>query len=502
MSSSTDTAPRGRGMVRNVMHLGVGQVLTTALTIVYSAALARTLGAGDFGVFYLVVAIATFTYVFVDWGHGPYIVREVARRPERSGDLIGSVLAVRVAMTLMGVVAALVTTSVLGYEWRTRMLSVALILAWLPQYLGLSYTWIFRGRERMDCDALLNVVLKAATLALTLVCLALGGRLLAVVLVTSGAGILTLATGVYVYHRLGLPAMRVTKATARELVRDGAPMLAMSLAVAVQPYFDANILYKLAPRDVVGWYGASWTIAGTLVAPAMILGATMYPRLSRAAGNHDEFRRALRTAIRPLLFVAVLGGVGTYLFADFAISVLYSHKQFGPAADILKAFSPALVLLYVDLLFGFAILAAGKAGRLATAKVAAVAVVTGLELILVPYSQTHFSNGGIGIMIAMGVGEVLMVAAAILLIREAFDARMLIDLVRGAVSGAATILLMRPLASLSPFVGIPLCVALFLLVSLVVGLVNRDDLELLTAGIRNRRASAATPAAADVSIAS
>jgi O-antigen/teichoic acid export membrane protein len=475
--------PRG-GMLRNVFHLGVGQVATTVLAILLSAAIARTLGASDFGLLYFLTSIATFAYVIVDWGHGPYIVREVARHPNRSGELLGSVLTVRAAMALAGCVVAVAVTWLLGYDWRTRILTATLILALLPQYLGLSFTWVFRGRERMDCDALLNVVLKFATLVSSLICLALGGRLLSLILAYSIAGTITFFVAAIVYRRLRLPVIHPTVGTARELVRNGAPMLAMSLAVAVQPYFDANILYKLAPVGVVGWYGAAWNVAGTLVAPAMILGATMYPRLSRAASNHDEFKRALRAAFRPLLFVAVLGGVGTYLFADVAIALIYSRQKFGPAGTILKAFSPALLLLYVDLLFSHAILAAGKAGRLATVKVAAVLITTGLEFVLVPFCQMRFGNGGVGIMLAMGVGEVAMVTAAMLLIREAVDGRMLVDFLRGLASGGATLLLVWALPPLSPFVGIPVCVLAFVCLATVIGLVNRQDFQVLATAFR------------------
>jgi O-antigen/teichoic acid export membrane protein len=459
------------------------------LTVLLSAAIARTLGASDFGLLYLLTSIATFAYVFVDWGHGPYIIREVARHPDRAGDLLGSVLAVRTATSLIVCGLAVVTTWLLGYDVRTRALTATMIMAWLPVYLGLSYSWVFRGRERMDCDATINVVLKFSTLIASLICLSLGGRLLALILVSLVSGTLTFALAIVLYRRLRLPLLRVSPGTARELMQDGAPMLAIGLVVAVQPYIDANILYKLAPSGVVGWYGAAWGIAGTLVAPATILAATMYPRLSRAATDQGEFKRALRTAFRPLLFVAVLGAVGTYLFSDVAVGIVYSKQKFGPAGAVLRAFAPVLLLVYLDMLLGHAILAAGKTGRLAVAKVVAVLVTTALEFVLVPLCQARFANGGIGIMFAVAGGELVMVAAACLLIREAIDGRMVGDLARGLISGAATVLLMWSLPPIAPFIGIPVCVLAFLGLSVAVGLVNRADFELLASTLSRKRDS-------------
>ena len=216
-----------------------------------SATLARTLGASEFGLLYLITSIATFAYVVVDWGHGPYIIREAAKHPQRSGELLGSAMAVRSTMALFACLFAVGSTWVLRYDLRTQLLTGALILAWLPQYLGLSFGWIFRGHERMDRDAAINVVLKLATLVGAIVCVELGGRLFGLVVVYGLAGVLTLALAIVIYRQLQLPRLRATVSTSRELLRDGAPLLAMSLAVAVEPYFNANILYKLASPAVV-----------------------------------------------------------------------------------------------------------------------------------------------------------------------------------------------------------------------------------------------------------
>lgn len=486
MKQTESAAPRS-GTVRNAFHLGLGQVATTLLTILLSATLARTLGAADFGLLYILMASATFAYVLVDWGHGSLIIRETARHPDRSGNLLGSALAARTVGALLACPAVIAATWLLGYDLRTQLLAGALVLGWLPQYLGLSFGWVFRGYERMDRDALLNVLHKLATLITSIICLALGGHVSGLVFAWLVAGCMTLATGIFMYRHLQLPKISATMSTARELLRDGAPLLAMSLAIAIEPFFNANILYKMASPEVVGWYGAAWNIAGTLVAPATILSATMYPRLSTVAGNADEFKRAFVASLRPLLLIAVLGAVGIHLFADVPVGLIYSMKKFGPAADILRAFAPVLLLMFIDMFLTTAILAAGKGGRLALAKVASVIVTTGLVFILVPLCQTRLGNGGLGVMYAMTIGELLMLIAAGALIREAIDGRTLGNVCRTLIAGAATVLLIQVLPPISPFLTIPLCLLAFAGLSLLVGAVTRADVEMLLAPLRKKR---------------
>ena len=115
------------------------------------------------------------------------------------------------------------------------------------------------------------------------------------------------AVAARLHRRLGAPPLRFSSETARELFTAGSPILAMTAAIAVQPYLDAIILSKLAPATVVGWFGAAKNILGTLMAPAVILGAAAYPRLARASADAASLRREVRAAFRPLLW---LGGAG------------------------------------------------------------------------------------------------------------------------------------------------------------------------------------------------
>jgi O-antigen/teichoic acid export membrane protein len=478
--------PRRGGMARNMVHLGVGQVTTTILTIVLNAVMARTLGPLDFGELYLVITIATFAYVVVDWGYGMLITRETARHSGRAGELMGSAFAVRSASVLMACVVAVSITWLLNYDVRTRVLAGALILGWLPQYFGLSFGWVFRACERMDLDALLNVVLKVATVAGSLAVLALTRNLLALMAVWTMAGCLTLTMGIALYRRQHLPALTVNRSTIRELVRSGAAFFAVNLAVALETYLNVNILYKMASPEVVGWLGAAANIFGTLIAPAGIFVGTMYPRLSVAAIDEAEFKRAFQVAFRPLLLLAVLGAVGTYLFADVAVGLIYGMKKFGPAADDLRAFAPALLLMYLGMFLSMAAVAKGNAGWLAIAKGASVALTTCLVFLLVHICQDRFGNGGLSVPLAMMMGESFMLVCGILLVRGSIAGGMILHVCRGLTAGAATIGVVRLVPNLTPFLAIPMSVVVFGVVSWLVGAVKRSDFESLLLSFRKR----------------
>jgi O-antigen/teichoic acid export membrane protein len=485
----------GAGIARNAFYLVVGQAITTALAIVLSAALGRSLGPRDFGSYYLITTMSAFAYVFAEWGQPYFVIRQVAREPLRSGDLLGTALVLRVVFTLIVATPAGLIAWALGYGARTTGLAVFLILAGLPLFLAQGYGMVFRARDKMGRDATVSITNKAVALCATLLALALAQGIPGVILAQAVAGVAGLAVAGKLYGRMGTPPLRVSRETARELLGAGPPLLAMAAAVSVQPYLDAIILSKMAPVAAVGWYGAAKNILGVLTAPAMILGAAAYPRIARASVDATALRQEVRSAFRPLLWLGALAGTGTYLFAGTAIDFIYGSRGFEPAAMILKVFAPGLFLLFIDILLGNIVYASGSAAGLAVAKVASVVVGTALDFLLIPLFQQRFGNGGIGIVVAFALSEFVVFAGAMIVLRGGtLELSTALNAVRSLAAGGATVLLFQLLPPVLPFVGVPLCVVVFTAASVALGLVDGRDLDLLRALVRQRTAVAA-PAA-------
>ena len=260
----------------------------------------------------------------------------------------------------------------LGYGRRVEWLTVAFIAASLPFWLGQLYGIVFRGRDRMGLDATVAVVNKSVALLLALTALYLGLGLGGVIMAQACAGGVALFVAIRLYRRVTSAPVQFSRTTAHEMLTGGTALAAMFLAIFAQSYIDAVLLSKLAPLDVVGWYAAAKSIMGTLFAPAGILASAFFPRLSRAAANPIDFTREVRKALRQMLWLGGLAGVGTYLFADTAITLVYGSLHFGPAADILRVFGPGLFLLFMGVFFSHALTALGRERAFVVAKVCSV----------------------------------------------------------------------------------------------------------------------------------
>jgi O-antigen/teichoic acid export membrane protein len=274
-----------------------------------------------------------------------------------------------------------------------------------------------------------------------------------------------------------LQTPRPSWAIARDLWGQGTALVFFFAAVAAQPYIDAIVLSKLAPAAVVGYYGAARNIVGVLTAPASILGAAAFPQMSRAAPHPVELHRVVRMALRPMLLLGALAAVGCQLFANFAVDLIYGANHFRPSAEVLQFYAPVFFILFFNMLLGLVVVAIRRTREMAFAKFANIAVSTILALFLVPAFQVHWDNGGLGIVVAIGAGELFMLVTFVAVLpRGTLDGRTLRDAASAVLAGFGTFALFWLLPPLSPWLGIPLCVIVFGLFALAVGLVTRADL--------------------------
>jgi len=473
------------------------------LGILFNAALGRTLGAGDFGLYFLISTFSTFALLIVDWGQQIFGIREVARAPERGGDLLGTGLVLRTLGTGLACLLTAVCAWALGYDHRTVGFATAFVALNLPFFLAQNFGIVFRGHDRMGLDAAVSVANRAAGLVLALVALWLGLGLAGVVVGQGLAGVVALLLGIQLYRRLSVGSLRFSRRTAMEILSGGTAILLMVVAVSVQPYLDAVLLSKLVPKDAVGWYGAARSIIVMLTAPAVILGAAALPRLSRVSHDLRAFREELASAERLVAWVAGLGAVGTWLFADVAIHVVYGREGFAPAATILSIYGLGLFLVFVDSFLGSAFVALGLTASFSMLKLATVALATVLELFLIPYFQRQHGNGGLGVVTAFIVCEPLIFAGMLVLLpRGVIGRSFLLDGARAIGAAILTGALLRLLPPMNPWLGIPACIAVFSLTTLAMGLLRSEDVRKLgkvlagelgvmgaTAGVKGRTTS-------------
>ena len=178
--------------------------------------------------------------------------------------------------------------------------------------------------------------------------------------------------------------------------------------------------------------------------------------------------------------IAAPAALGTYMFAHEAVALVYGADAFAPAASNLRIMSPFVFIVFVDVTLGTAIIAANRQTWWAGVKAACVLLGIGLNLLLIPWTQARFGNGGLGASVATVASEAGMVAAALVLIpRGVLNRSVLRDVGRVAGAGAAMTAVALLLRWLGPEIAMAASTVAYTLILFALGGVSRGDLILL-----------------------
>jgi len=476
-----------RLLVRNVSHLGIAQVASTALGILLTAVIGRALEPAQLGILYIVFAITSFAYVIVDWGQGTYLVREMARGRADEPELIGSAFLIRLATIVFCSGIAVAIALALGYNGQIIVLTLLAMMAAVPATLFVPFDCSFRGKDRMDVDALANIVGKAMTLLATTIALRFGGGLTEVILMQGIGGISTLLVGAIAARRLNIGVKAPAMKAVRELLRHGAPITVFSLVLASQPTVEVLMLSAFAGPAVVGWYGAFRSIFGIVTSPAIIVLGATFPELSRASRSLPDLRRMIDATGRVLFIAAAFTSSALYLFADHLVAILYGHGRFEQTASILRVSAIFIPLLFFAFVLASAMTAVGRNKAMAVISIVRVAFCVVLNWLLVSYWQQRFGNGAIAVVVIAGVAEIpATIGCLSLLPRGAVGSNTTFNLIRACVASLCTVVPLSMLQPLGLLYLVPLFVLLFAVAAMVTRLVLPSDLRLAMEVSRSR----------------
>jgi O-antigen/teichoic acid export membrane protein len=361
MTDNTDATARPPGRVRplrNASYQAIAGLVGKAISFLLVFYATRALGPALFGNYTTVLAFVGLFGLCTDLGMGTLAVRDVAQNPALAMRYVSNLLAVRVLSSLSAILLiVLATQTFVAPSLRSAVYVYALTLAPLAVWNTLQL--VFQFSERLAYSAVLSVGVSTATTALSVVALALGHHVLALVMVYTGVNAVGTAVAAWlVYTRFLPPRLELDLAWWPELLRKAAPFAVLTLLNMVYSRADMQILYVLsgcghmvgnAGCAPVGNYGAAYRFLDVLA--AIFLGATSTATLPAFNRVAMESRLALARLVHSSVTLMLAFGVGVALlgtfFAPEALHVLAGRKYTvaAPALAILVWAFPWFLVL-------------------------------------------------------------------------------------------------------------------------------------------------------------
>jgi O-antigen/teichoic acid export membrane protein len=412
-----EQAAASRLVGRNAGALVISQFVTTPVSMVVSAMLARSLGVSNFGAIYLATTVLTLAFLLVEWGGQAAIAAEVARNPASAARLFGTGLVLRILLGGAMLLFLPRFAAWMGYDPSVRLAIALCGVRFAFTSLGTLCGAVVRGFEKVHWHAGATVFGKLIDAVLVIGVLLAGGGLRAALTAQVVAAAITLVWQIHLVLKLEIGRPLIDATALRLLVGGGVGFLVLDLVNQLQPTIDAAFLSKLAPAQALGWYSAASRISGVLLFPASTLSFALYPTVARLwQDDRVTYDAMVRLGLRSVTQLGVLAGMGTVIFSSMIVRLVYGAGAYGPAAMDLGILAPYVLLVYTSIILGTSILAAGKQWRWAAAQGLGVLVAVTLDPILIPWTQHRYGNGSVGVCISVVFAETVLVTAGLRLL--------------------------------------------------------------------------------------
>ncbi len=372
-------------MNRDAGFLFVGRVVSAITTVLVLAIVARTSTLEELGVVALGLTVSLALAVLPEAGLTALFIYDIAGNAERTGRLLGAMLAIRaVALPLVFVAIGLLVA--LAYPDQASTIMIIALGPALQQVSELARS-VFIARRRMAIASAHSIVENVAWAGAIAIGLTTGTAIDAAF---AAAAVVVALSAVAAFGLVALLEHRRPEIPSRAdiagILGQAGPFTAFSTLAVVAARMDTVLIGILAPGGIAT-AGAYYTIARLAAAAEYLpeaVSRAIYPRLVRHVADDPPRATAILTfATRDLLAVGVAIPFGFAVVGAWLIGVLYG-ADFARFDWLLIGFGLAMPFRYVGMLFGFALTSANLQARRLRALTVAVVVSLGLSIVLLP----------------------------------------------------------------------------------------------------------------------
>jgi len=467
-----------RRAARNAGALAISTVVAKGLLFLWQLALARWLGAGDYGVYGTIGALLAIGAAIPEFGMGLIVVRDVATRPAEAGRYLAATLVMQPALAAVAYLALLAAGWLFGYDASLRSLLALAALSLLVDALGnMAYNQLI-AFERMAITALIAVGHVAALVAFGAGALAAGGGLIALYIAILSAGALRSAAMWLALRRVGVrPEFPLSRALARGLVVNGAPLALASFLTLAYQHTDKLITTALLGEDRTGQLTAAFVISfGVIELLSTTVLVAVFPLMSRTYSG--GMRALFEFMMEKLAFFNLLLSLPIALVISL-LSVPLAGLLFGPGytrtASVLQVLIWYTVVTMVGNVFAQALLIENRQRRTLVIRAGGLALNIALNLVLLPLI------GVAGAAVASLLAELVVLTGLVSSFRFPADwwARVRSHLWRMALAGAGMAAAIVLLRGVNPVLAGAVGAAVYLALVLALGAIARDDWDLI-----------------------
>jgi len=339
-----------QSVARNSIYSISSQVIINIVGVFVSGYVATALGDIDYGKFAFAFAFVQTFSSLSNMGIHVVQIREIAKDKNAAPDFFGSTLVFRVLFALLAYCLIATAISLLDYPTITKTIVFIAGLTLIFTYITDSCLATFRGYEKMQFSAMINIVTAFFSVCLRVVVIYLGYRLLVlswtVAFISFGTAIVSY---IIICKYFFKPVYVLNFQKFKNIFFLTLPFYSMHIFMEAYKRLDVVLLSILKGDAEVGWYNASAILfLRLLFIPSAISGAIL-PVMSRliTVNKNKEWLKVYRDGLFILFLLGLPLAIGTVLSAEKIILLIYDI-HYSESIIVLQILSFSLPLMFLS----------------------------------------------------------------------------------------------------------------------------------------------------------
>lgn len=397
-----------RKVTANMALAVAGRIGGALFGLATTALITRYLGPDLFGAYRTALAWAVLGCTFANLGLSIICLRQISEPGADVTRIIGTGLTLRLGIGAISVVLTALAVYVIpmpeGHDSSQLLLAILLAGVGCVATLGNELiTAIFQSALAQGRATIAELSGGAATLALTMFCVATNAGMLSIVAASTGGLLATFVVAAILAEPLAPVRLRYDPLLARSMLWIGMPVFVSEIVGMITLRVDAVALSLMSVPAEVGYYGIASKLREVGVKLPYLFGALIMPILVRSIAKGDVFNKRLGHALLSVWVFSV--GVMLVLgcFADVVVRLI-AGTQFGPAALSVQITGLALAASAIVQVLYSGALARDKAGEALKVHLIGAVVAVGGFAALIPLW------GAAGAALAVALGEIAFAA--------------------------------------------------------------------------------------------
>jgi O-antigen/teichoic acid export membrane protein len=406
-----------RSVAKNTSIMFAQLLITWSSTFILMLFLPRYLGPVEYGRLFLATSISAIFGIFVQYGGTYLVAKDVSRSLKSTPQILVDAAGLRFIFGVIAFAGMVILSVLVDYTPEVRALLLIFGVGFLFQGSITVLSGCYQGHERMEYTAAGAIAERVFQSIVAVSALLMGAKAIVMAIVGVTGGLLNFLVLARFSRKVAPSLPKINWVQVSKGVRKGAPYFLFVVFSTIYFRIDSVMLSKMAPEEVVGWYGGAYKLFESLNFAPVIFSTALYPILSRMwKEKGDTHKRTTQKSLELVIIIAVPISIGVIAFAEKLIQLFYGLSQYKQSVLVLQLLACGFLFFFVDMILGTLLLSSDKQRHQSLLALFAIPVNVGLNYLMIPYSQIHFGNGGLGAAFSTGITELFIMLGMLSLV--------------------------------------------------------------------------------------